>query len=50
MGHFRPIVIGFLGDSVTQGCFELYKTGETDFDTEFRSYEAYHSKLTRDLV
>ena len=49
MGHFRPIVMGFLGDSVTQGCFELYKTGETDYDTEFRSYEAYHSKLNRML-
>lgn len=45
----RPLTIGFLGDSVTQGCFELYKTGETSFETEFRSYEAYHSKLKRIL-
>ena len=48
-GKHRPIVIGFLGDSVTQGCFELYKTGDTSFDTEFRSYEAYHAKLKRML-
>jgi lysophospholipase L1-like esterase len=49
MGHYRPLVIGFLGDSVTQGCFELYKTKKTDYDTEFRSYEAYHTKLNRML-
>lgn len=44
-----PLTIGFLGDSVTQGCFELYKTGECSFETEFRSYEAYHCKLKRIL-
>lgn len=44
----RPIVIGFLGDSVTQGCFELYRT-EDSFETEFRSFEAYHAKLKRML-
>lgn len=49
MGKHRPIVMGFLGDSVTQGCFELYRTGETTYDTEFRSYEAYHHKLKRML-
>lgn len=43
----KPIVIGFLGDSVTQGCFELYRTGENTFDTQFRSYAAYHHKLKR---
>lgn len=44
-GQHRPIVIGFLGDSVTQGCFELYRTGEDSIETEFRSSQAYHSKL-----
>lgn len=44
-GQHRPIVIGFLGDSVTQGCFELYRTGEDSIETEFRSGQAYHSKL-----
>ncbi len=46
-GVSRPILLGFLGDSVTQGCFELYTTGETTIQTEFRSYEAYHVKLKR---
>lgn len=48
-GRHRPIVIGFLGDSVTQGCFELYKTGEDSFETEFRSSQAYHGKLKQVL-
>lgn len=45
----RPIVIGFLGDSLTQGCFELYNTSESSLETEYRSYEAYHGKLKRML-
>ena len=40
-----PITIAFLGDSVTQGCFELYKTGSESFETEFRVEEGYHTKL-----
>ena len=40
-----PITIAFLGDSVTQGCFELYKTGERSFQTEFRVEDGYHTKL-----
>lgn len=48
-GQCRPVTIGFLGDSVTQGCFELYSTGEESIETEYRSYEAYHSKLKRML-
>lgn len=48
-GGCRPLTIGFLGDSVTQGCFELYKTGKASFETEFRSFEAYHGKLKRIL-
>ncbi len=27
-----PVTIAFLGDSVTQGCFEIYKTGENSID------------------
>lgn len=41
----EPITIAFFGDSVTQGCFELYKTGEKSFQTEFRVEEGYHTKL-----
>ncbi len=48
-GQNRPVTIGFLGDSVTQGCFELYSTGEDSIETEFRSFQAYHSKLKRML-
>ncbi len=40
-----PITIAFLGDSVTQGCFELYKTGSESFQTEFRTEEGYTTKL-----
>ncbi|MBR5157586.1 MAG: GDSL family lipase [Clostridia bacterium] len=43
------VTIAFLGDSVTQGCFELYKTGKESFQTEFRVEEGYHTKL-RDLI
>ncbi len=49
IGQHRPIVIGFLGDSITQGCFEIYRTGEASLETEFRSYEAYHQKLKKIL-
>ncbi len=49
LGGSRPILLGFLGDSVTQGCFELYTPTETSIQTEFRSYEAYHAKLKRIL-
>lgn len=48
-GCNRPILLGFLGDSVTQGCFELYTPTEASLQTEFRSHEAYHAKLGRML-
>lgn len=40
-----PITLAFLGDSVTQGCFEIYKTGEQSLETEFRVADGYHNKL-----
>ena len=40
-----PVTVAFLGDSVTQGCFELYKTYEQSFETEFRFNQGYHMKL-----
>jgi lysophospholipase L1-like esterase len=39
------VTIALLGDSVTQGCFELYKTGSESFQTEFRVEDGYHTKL-----
>lgn len=44
-----PVTIAFFGDSVTQGCFELYKTGAESFQTEFRVEEGFHTKL-RQLI
>ncbi len=40
-----PVTLAFFGDSVTQGCFELYHTAERAFQTEFRVFEGYHNKL-----
>ena len=36
-----PVTIAFFGDSVTQGCFELYKTSPQSFQTEFRVEDGY---------
>lgn len=40
-----PITVAFFGDSVTQGCFELYKTAERGFQTEFSVADGYHTKF-----
>ena len=40
-----PIVIGFIGDSVTQGCFEIYHTKEDHIATVYNAQEGYHHKL-----
>ena len=37
--------IAFLGDSVTQGCFELYITEQGAIETVFESNYAYHARL-----
>ena len=39
--------IAFLGDSVTQGCFELYMKAENVYETEFDSEYAYHNCLKK---
>lgn len=43
----ESVCIAFLGDSVTQGCFEVYKTGETAIDTVYEPQNAYHSDLKK---
>jgi lysophospholipase L1-like esterase len=44
-----PVTIAFLGDSVTQGCFELYKGYNCAFEG-INDYEAvYHSQLKKIL-
>ena len=39
------VKISFLGDSVTQGCFEVYKTGETSLMPVFDPAAAYPARL-----
>lgn len=41
----KPVTIAFLGDSVTQGCFECYLTGETSLQTVFDYKNAYSTRV-----
>ena len=41
----RPATIACFGDSVTQGCFEIYQTGENSLQTVFDQSSAYHAYL-----
>ena len=41
------VTIAFLGDSVTQGCFELYKKSDGSIETVFDKTYAYHTYLNR---
>ncbi len=43
------VTIAFLGDSVTQGCFELYRKGEDGFETYFDKNSAYHLYIAKIL-
>lgn len=45
----KPVTIAFLGDSVTQGCFECYLTSETSLNTVFEYKSAYSTRL-RELL
>ncbi len=42
---YKPVTIAFLGDSVTQGCFECYLTSPTTLDTVFEPKNAYSTRL-----
>ena len=42
-----PVTIAFLGDSVTQGCFEIYKTGDSSVQTVFDSGSSYSEKVKK---
>lgn len=44
------VTIAFLGDSVTQGCFEVYKTSEKGIQTVFDKNSAYHAYIARILA
>ena len=41
------VTVAFIGDSVTQGCFELAPTSETGFYAVCRPWEAYSEKFKR---
>ena len=41
----KPVTIAFLGDSVTQGCFETYLTSPTTMETVFDYKSAYSTRL-----
>ncbi len=43
------VTIGFLGDSVTQGCFEIYEKGRDAIETVFDQNHGYHYYLKRIL-
>jgi len=40
-----PVTIAFLGDSVTQGCFECYLTSPTTLQTVFETKNSFSAKL-----
>ena len=40
-----PVTIAFLGDSVTQGCFELYKKNDGSIETILRHHTTIFKKL-----
>lgn len=46
----RPVTIAFLGDSVTQGCFEIYRKSETEVETVFDKNNAYHADVAKILA
>ena len=48
MDH-EGVTIAFLGDSVTQGCFEIFMRSETEIDTIFDKESAYHKYLSQIL-
>lgn len=41
----KPITIAFLGDSVTQGCFECYLTSPTTLETVFDYKSAFSTRM-----
>lgn len=45
-GAHAPVKIAFLGDSVTHGCFEIYK-GPNRIDVAFDYDQVYHTKLRK---
>jgi len=44
-----PVTIAFLGDSVTQGCFECYLTGPNSLEPVYDKNSAYHNYIAKIL-
>lgn len=42
-----PVTIAFLGDSVTQGCFEIYEKSKGEIETVFDKNHAYHNYVAK---
>ena len=41
----KPVTVAFLGDSVTQGCFECYETSPESVETVFEAKSAYSARF-----
>ena len=41
----KPVTVVFLGDSVTQGCFELYRAGKEALQTVFETDKAFATRF-----
>ena len=45
--EYDPVTIAFLGDSITQGCFEIYKGDNGFIQSTYDFDEVYHSRLRK---
>ena len=45
-----PVTLAFLGDSVTQGCFEIYTKSDGNIETVYDKNNAYHAHLAQMLA
>jgi len=45
--HAPCVTLAFLGDSVTQGCFEIYTKSDGNIETVFDQKNAYHAQLAQ---
>jgi lysophospholipase L1-like esterase len=41
----KPVTVAFLGDSVTHGCFELYRVGKEGLETVFEIDKSYSTRF-----
>jgi len=45
----KAVTIAFLGDSITEGCFEIYKVGQKGIETIYDIENSYSAKLKKIL-